>query len=403
MVHPSDRRFEQSRLKMKIPLKYSWKNLAARRSTTALTTIGLALVVYVFATVLMLSEGLRRTLVTTGSRDNVMILRRGSTAEIQSSIDPEQSAIIAGFPEVALAPDGSRLVSKELLVLMVLPKRGSQKPANVTLRGSTAVGRDLRPQVRLVEGRWFRPGSSEIVAGNKIAAGFQGAGIGESLRFGQREWTVVGILDAGTTGFGSEIWGDVDQFRQAFRRITYSAVLFRLRADVDFDAVRKRLAADPRLTVEAKRESLFYAEQSEVMVTFLTVLGMTLSVVFSLAAVIGALITMYGAVANRTREIGTLRALGFPRRTILTAFLLESSLLGLTGGILGLLMASGMQWVTVSTMNWQTFAELAFTFTLAPAIVGKSLLFALTMGLLGGALPAARAARMDILAALRAG
>lgn len=388
---------------MKIPFKYSWKNLVARRSTTALTAIGLALVVYVFATVLMLSEGLRRTLVTTGSPDNVMIFRRGSTSEVQSSIDPEQAAIIAGFPEIALAPDGSRLVSKEVLVLMVLPKRGSQKPANVTLRGSTAVGRALRLQVALAEGRWFRPGSSEIVAGNKIAAGFQGAGIGESLRFGQREWTVVGILDAGTTGFGSEIWGDVDQFRQAFRRITYSTVLFRLRADGDFDAIRKRLAADPRLTVEAKRESVFYAEQSEVMVTFLTVLGMTLSVVFSLAAVIGALITMYGAVASRTREIGTLRALGFPRRAILVAFLVESLLLGLTGGVLGVLMASGMQWITVSTMNWQTFAELAFTFTLTPVIVGKSLLFALTMGLLGGALPAARAARMDILAALRAG
>ncbi|MGX2038839.1 ABC transporter permease [Methylocaldum sp. MU1018] len=387
---------------MKIPFSYSWKSLWARKATSMLTAAGMALVVYVFATVLMLTEGLERTLVATGSEDNVVLIRRGAETEVQSSIEREQAAIIESAPEVAYAPNGTKLASKEVLVLMTLPKRGSGKPSNVTIRGVSEKGLMLRPQVRLVEGWMFRAGSSEIVAGQKIAEAFQGTGIGETIRFGMRDWTVVGVMDAGNTGFSSEIWGDAEQLMQAFRRTAYSAVIVKLADRALLAPFRTRIESDPRMKVDAKRETVFYAEQSEMMANFLKILGMALSVIFSLGAIIGAVITMYGAVASRTREIGTLRALGFRRAGILIAFLFESLLLGLIGGLAGVALASTMQLLTVSTLNWQTFSELAFTFTLTPAIAFQSLLFSLLMGLVGGLLPAVRAARMDLIEALRA-
>lgn len=387
---------------MRIPLSYTVRNLAARRLTTALTAIGMALVVFVFATVLMLSEGLKQTLVDTGSYDNVVTIRRGSQTEIQSGIERRHAAIVESLPGVALGPEGSRLVSKETVVLINLTKRGSAKPANVVIRGMSPTGLVLRPQVRIAEGRMFRPGSSEIVAGRHIADRFSGGGLGETLHFGMRDWTVVGIFDAGNSGFDSEIWGDAEQLMQAFRRPVYSSAILRLADPAGFDALKQAIETDPRLTLESKRESRFYADQSETLARFINILGMALSIIFSIGAVIGAMITMYASVANRTTEIGTLRALGFGRAGILGAFLLESLLLGLIGGIAGLAFASLMQFVTISTMNWQTFAELAFSFRLSPAIALESLLFALAMGLAGGFLPAARAARMNIVDALRA-
>jgi putative ABC transport system permease protein len=388
--------------RIRVPLAYSWKNLWARRLTTLLTASGMALVVYVFATVLMLSQGLRQTLVSTGSEGNVMVIRRGAETEVQSSVSRDEAAVVESLPDIAYGATGLKRVSKETLLLMVLPKRSSGKPSNVTIRGLSENGLALRPQVRLAKGRMFRPGTSEIIAGRRIAEGFKGAGLGETLHFGLRDWTVVGVFDAGNTAFGSEVWGDVEQIMQAFRRNAYSSVIFTLNDPAAFENVRKKIEADPRLTLEAKREIEFYAEQSEQMAKFLNILGLSLSIVFSLGAIIGAIITMYGAVASRTREIGTLRALGFRRAGILTAFLAESLLLGLVGGFFGVMLASTMQFLTISTMNWQTFAELAFTFDLTPAIVLQSLAFALAMGLLGGLLPAIRAARMDLIEALRA-
>jgi len=217
-----------------------------------------------------------------------------------------------------------------------------------------------------------------------------------------RDWKIVGIFDAGNSGFSSEIWGDVDQLMQAFRRPAYSSVIFRLRDPAEFATVKSRLESDPRLTLEAKRETRYYAEQSEMMARFLRILGISLTIIFSLGAVIGAMVTMYSAVANRTAEIGTLRALGFQRRNILVAFLLESLFLGLMGGCIGLFFASFMQWITISTVNFQTFAELAFNFSLTLDIVYRGLAFSLIMGFVGGILPAIRASRMKIVDALRA-
>jgi putative ABC transport system permease protein len=386
---------------MGIPYYYSFRNLWTRRLTTVLTAAGMAMVVFVFAATLMLAEGLQRTLIDTGSYDNVVVIRKGAGSEVQSGVDRAQASIVESQPEVATGEGGRKLLAKEMVVLINLPKRVTGKPANVVIRGIGQSSLLLRPQVRLIEGRMPRAGSSEVVAGKSIAERFRGAGYGETLRFGMRTWTVVGVFDAGSTGFNSEIWGDVDQLMQAFRRPVYSSVIFKMRDPSVFDVLKKRIEGDPRLTLEAKRETKYYADQSEAMAKFLRILGMTLTIIFSLGAVIGAMITMYAAVSNRTTEIGTLRALGFMKSSILAAFILESLFLGLLGGIVGIFFASFMQLITISTMNWQTFAELAFSFSLTFEIVWKSILFSMIMGFVGGLLPAVRAARMEIVDALR--
>ncbi len=389
-------------MKTGLLLSYSFRNLLARRLTTTLTGSGMALVVFVFASIVMLAEGLKKTLVDTGSPDNVIVLRRSAGSEVQSGIERNQAGVVETQPEIAMGNNGKRLIAKEMVVLITLQKRETESPANVVIRGISESSLEMRSQVKLIMGRLPRPGSSEIIAGRNIAERFEGAGMGQTLFFGMRSWGVVGVFDAGNTGFSSELWGDVDQLMQAFRRPVYSSVIFKLGDPADFETVKKRIEGDPRLPLEVKRETTYYKEQSEMMAKFLRILGFSLTLIFSIGAVIGAMITMYAAVANRTAEIGTLRALGFNRSTILTAFLLESLLLGFIGGCGGLFFASFLQFFTVSTTNFQTFSELAFNFSLTSEIVYKSLGFALVMGLIGGILPAVRASRMDIVEALRA-
>ena len=385
-----------------LPLPYIARNLWVRRVTTALTALGMALVVYVFATVLMMSEGIRTTMVATGQPDNVMVLRKGAGAEINSIIGRTQAAVIETLPGVAVDALGRPRVSREVVVLNSLTKRATGRPGNVTMRGTSLTGLQLRPQVLVAQGRMFRPGTSEIVAGSAVAAGFEGVTLGQTLRFAARDWTVVGILDAGHSAFDSEIWGDAEQMLQAFRRNAYSIALLRLSDAGGFDRVQAVLDSDPRLTLEAKPEQGFYAEQSQALATFIRILGLSVAVIFSIGAIVGAMITMFASVASRTAEIGTLRALGFRRRAVLGAFLLESLLLSLLGGVAGLACASAMQAVSVSTTNFQSFSELAFGFVLTPAIAMQSLGFALAMGLLGGFVPAWRASRMEIVDCLRA-
>ncbi len=387
---------------MKIPVSYVFRNLWTRKVTTLLTAGGMALVVFVFAAVLMLDAGLRKTLVSTGSARNAILLLQSAQTEIQSAVSRDQASLVETLPGVARGPAGEPRVSKETVVLIALSKRGTTKPSNVVVRGLPALGIAIRPQVRVVEGRAFRPGSSEIIVGRSIASDFDGVGLGEALRFAGRAWTVVGVFDAGKSGFDSEIWGDVEQMVQAFRRGSYSSVIAQLDAPSDFDAFARRVATDQRLALDVKREPVFYEEQSKSLSQFITILGITLSVIFSIGAMIGAMITMYAAVANRTGEIGTLRALGFRRASILGAFLLESVLLALVGGLAGLGLASFLQAFTITTMNFQSFSQLAFGFDLTPRIAALTLGFALFMGLVGGFLPSVRAARLEIVDALRA-
>lgn len=386
---------------MALPLSYNFRNLWTRRLTTVLTVSGMALVVFVFAAILMLANGLQKTLVETGSYDNMVVLRKGSGSEIVSGVSREQAAVVETQPEIAIGSNGQRLLAKEIVVLINIPKKGTLKPSNIIVRGIEENSLLLRPQVKLVEGRLPRTGSLEVMVGSSIVKRFHNMRIDEALCCGMGDWRIVGIFDAGNTGFSSEIWGDVDQLMPTFRRPAYSSIIFRLRDSSEYRELKDRLESDPRLTVEAKRETRYYEEQSEMMARFLRILGISITVIFSLGAIIGAMVTMYSAVANRTAEIGTLRALGYQRRSILTAFLVESLLLGFLGGLAGLFFASFMQLFTISTMNFQTFSELAFSFSITFEIVYKAMVFSLVMGFVGGVLPAVRASRMNIVDALR--
>ncbi len=386
---------------MSLLVSYSSRSLLTRRLTTILTASGMALVVFVFAAMVMLAEGLEKTLVDTGSPDNVVVIRRSAKSEVESGIERIQASLVETLPQIALDSAGRTLSAKELVVLITLPKKGAGSKANVVIRGVEEASYALRSQVDLAVGRWPRPGSLEIAVGGSVVRNSRGVRLGASIPFANRSWEVVGVFNAAGTGFSSEIWGDADQLMQAFRRPVYSSVIFRLRDPADFDDVKALIDGDPRLTLEAKRETDYYREQSEMMAKFLRVLGTSLTLVFSIGAVVGAMITMYASVANRVAEIGTLRALGFQRRSILLAFLLESMILGFAGGCGGLLAASALQLITVSTTNFQTFSEIAFNFSLSLKITGQALGFSVLMGLAGGLLPAIRAARLNIVEALR--
>ncbi|SPD73978.1 ABC transporter, membrane protein [uncultured Desulfobacterium sp.] len=387
---------------MHIPIFYSIKNLWTRRLTTILTVAGMALVVFVFAAILMLAEGLEKTLVDTGSYDNVVVIRKGSGSEVQSGIEREKAAILQTLPEIATAGQGQPLSAREMLVLISLPKKATKKLSNVAVRGIEQTSLTLRPQVRITEGRAPQFGALEIMVGKSIVKHFSGMAIGQSLTFGMRRWRIVGIFDAGNTGFNSEVWGDVDQMMPAFRRPVYSSVIFKLRDATTFSQVKSLIDRDPRLSLDARRETQYYKDQSEMMAKFLRILGTSLTIIFSIGATVGAMITMYSAVANRTREIGVLRALGFPRKSILSAFLIEAMLFGVLGGAFGLFFASFMQLITVSTLNFQSFAELSFSFTLSSKIASQAMLFSIFMGFAGGLLPAIRASQMKIVDSLRA-
>lgn len=388
---------------MSIPLSYTWRSLWNRRITTVLTLTGIALVVFVFSAILMLATGIERTLVTSGDPQNVIVLRRGATSELVSQIGRSEANILKTYPQVAMGPEGKPVASTETVVIINLEKIGTNDMGNILVRGVSPEAFALRPQVRLVRGRMFSFGSDEIIVGSNVAERFQGADIGNRIRIGEDLWTIVGVFDADRTAFDSEVWGDVEVLLPSLGRPSvFSSITMRLSNEADFQAVKDAINADPRTqSADVKREQQFYREQSETMANFIRALGLIVTIIFAFGAVIGAVITMYAAVANRTVEIGTMRALGFRRGSILNAFLIESILLSLLGGIGGLLLASLTSFIRISTTNFGSFSELAFGFTLSPAVILSSLGFAVLMGIAGGFFPSVRAARLSILAALR--
>ncbi len=388
---------------MKIPLAYTWRSLWARRLTTILTLSGLALVVFVFAAVLMLAHGLELTLIETGSDDNAIVLRRSANSELVSQIERDGANIIRTHPEVATQPDGKPFMSGETYVIINLSKKETNDMGNITVRGIAPEGMKMRPQVRLTEGKMFQFGTNEIIVGESIAKRFKDCEIGRQIRFGDANWIIVGHFSGQGTAFDSEIWGDVEQLMPAFGRPIFSSLTVRLTSAGAFEAFKARVEQDPRTqSAEVKREREYYREQSKLMSDFIKILGLIVTIIFSIGAMIGAMITMYAAVANRTVEIGTLRALGFQRQSVLGAFLVESLLLAILGGLVGIGLASLMSFVKISTVNFGTFTELAFGFALSPRIAISSLVFSLIMGTIGGFLPAVRASRLNILSALRA-
>ena len=389
---------------MKIPFKYTLKNFSSRKLTTAITLVGISLVVFVFAAVLMMAYGIQKTLVATGSQDNVMVIRKAANGEISSLIEGDAQNVIRTLPHIKTSADGKQIISNEPVVIINLVRKNGGV-SNVTVRGVAPVAQQLRPQVKIIEGRMITFGLKELIAGRSINERFNGANIGDVVNFAGDKWTVVGIFDTDGSGFDSEMWGDATQLLSSFNRgSTVSSVTFKLDNANNFENFKRAFEVDRRLQqYEPKIEQKFFEEQSELMATFIRILGIFITIIFSFGAIIGAMITMYSAVANRTVEIGTLRALGFKRRSILSAFMAESILISLIGWAIGILLASVLSFFKISTLNFGSFSELEFSFALSPSIVISSLIFSVIMGILGGFLPSVRAARLNIVKALRTG
>ncbi len=390
-----------------VPLVYNVRSLGVRRWTTGVTAVGLTLVVFVFTTVLMLATGIRETLKATGTADNAKVIRKGSQAEVQSGVLPEHLRLLSSAPEVGVDKDGKPLASPELVVIIFAVREGAatdEEGNNLDVRGVGPQALELHPP-RALDGRMFTPGTSEIVIGKALVGRFKGMRLGGQVRFARRDWTVVGVMDQGGSAYDSEIWGDVDQFMDAFaRRPAFSSITLKLKEPGAVTALKARVESDPMLsTLEVKPEIDYWAAQSEQTSMFIEFIGIFVAIFFSVGAVLGAMITMYTAVAARTREIGTLRAIGFRRRAVLVSFVAESVILSLGAGAVGVAAASLMQFASFRTMNWQTFSEMSFRFHLSPAIAVGALLFAIVMGFAGGLLPAVRAARMPIVQATRGG
>ncbi|MFZ0453477.1 MAG: ABC transporter permease [Ignavibacteriaceae bacterium] len=387
---------------MAVPFKYSLKSFTSRRLTTFITVAGIALVVFVFAAVLMMAHGIQQTLVSTGSDDNVKIVRKGSNGEISSIVDGGTQNVISTLPYIAKTSDGKPIISYEPVVIINLTKFNGGM-SNVTVRGVSPVSPELRPQVKIIRGKMFNPSLRELIVGESIAKNFEGAQLGKTVKFANNEWKIVGVFSTGGSGFDSEIWGDALQLLDAFNRgNTVSSITLKLDNAADYSKFRKAFELDRRLQqFEPKIESVYFEEQSETLSNFIKYLGIFITIIFSAGATIGAMITMYSAVANRTVEVGTMRALGFSRRSILAVFLTESVLIALVGGALGIFLAFFLRFFSISTLNFDSFAEITFSFALSPLIILLSLGFSLLMGFIGGFLPSVRAARLKIVNALR--
>jgi len=386
---------------MPLPFRYSWRNALVRWRSTLATVLGIALVVFVFVLLQALAAGIEKSSGNTGDPRNLLVVRKGATAESASLIGRQSLQELRYLAEIARTERGEPLISADVLVLVTLPRSDGSGEANVLLRGVTARGRDLRPQVTLVAGRWFEPGKREIVVSAKLARRFAHFGIGESFQTGGATLTVVGWLAGGGSAFDSECWLDADECRALFERDMYSSFLIRPVDAAAGQRLIERIEADRRFKLKVEAEVDYYRKQTMTAAP-IKWLGGFLAVMMSIGAIFAAMNTMYAAVGARTREIGTLRVLGFRRRAVVLALLLEGGLLALAGGALGCALALQWNGYTTATLGWETFSELVFEFYVTPALMAEGLVFAVAVGLVGTLLPALRAARLPVIAALRA-
>ena len=378
------------------------RTLGQRRGSALSTIVGVACVVAVFVIVLSIGEGFRATMAATGSPDTALVLRGGSDSEMMSGLLVDSTRIIADAPGVARAASGPES-SAELFVVVDLPKRSTGTDANVPLRGVQPAAFAVRKSFKIIAGRNFEPGKNEIVVGRGAAEQFAGLELGRTLRWGENQWTVVGVFSDGGSLSESEIWCDARVLQPAYRRgNTFQSVHARLESPAAFTVFKDALTADPRLDVKVVRESEYYAGQSEALTSLIRSLGGFITVLMALGAIFGALNTMYNAVASRTREIATLRALGFGRGPVVLSILAESLVIALLGAVIGGAVAYfGFNGFQTSTLNWQSFSQVAFAFKVTPALLVTGIVIALTIGLVGGLLPAIRAARLPVATALR--
>lgn len=386
-----------------IPVKYNYRNLVVRKTTTIAAAFGLALVVFVFAAAQMLGNGIKKTLGRSAGAENAIVLRRGSSAEMESGIEENQvNLVLAQAAQIGASkkPPGIG----EVLVVILMDKLGTNGVSNVTVRGVPEDVFEFRNSAKIIEGRAAKPGTDEVVVGSGIRGRFKGLELGQSFDLKKnRPAKVVGVFADDGSSFESEVWADIHTVRTAFGREGYvSSVRVRLDAASKFDAFKALVEQNRQLGLAVQREADYYEKQSEATSIFLTIMGTMIAVLFSIGAMIGATITMNAQVANRQREIGTLRALGFSRRSILTSFLLESIVLATIGGLVGAAASLGLSFVKITMLNAGTWSEIAFTFEPTPAIIIRSMVLAGFMGVVGGFLPAIRAARVSPIEAMRA-
>ena len=379
------------------------RTIPQRAGSSTVAVVGITGVVVVFVAVLSIAEGFRAAMLGAGSPDTAIVMRGGSDTELSSAFDLDSSRIIKDAPGVQRTERGP-VASAELFVVVDVPKRSTGTSANVPLRGVEPAAFDIRGEVRIVEGRAFRPGTNEIIAGRAAVAQFAGIDLGATQRWGENAWQVVGIFEADGTVAESEIWCDARVLAPAYRRgDTVQSVYARLESAESFDTFRDALTADPRLDVMVERETDYYAGQSELITGIITGIGTLVAILMGIGAVFGAINTMYTAVATRSREIATLRALGFSSLPVVISVMIESVLLSATGGVIGGMLAYfAFDNFQTSTINWQTFSQVAFAFMVTPALTVQGVLIAVTMGFVGGLFPAIRAARLPVATALRA-
>ena len=387
---------------MAIPIIYNLRSVRARWLSAIVAVLGIAGTVGVFIAMLSLARGFKATLVASGSPDNALIRRAGSTGEIDGTVPLDQVKVIQDAP--GIARDGDRpLVSPEVVVIAAFPLKATGTDANVQVRGVSPDALRVRRNVHMKEGRFFQPGLNELIVGRNVPSTYAGLNLGDTVRFGGGNWSVVGVFDAGGSAFDSEVWCDAHVLSQVYKRPEniFSSITVRLTSPAALTQLKDSLTSDPRMQVQVDREIDYYEKQSRGLTTLITILGTLVAGVMGIGAIFGALNTMYSAVSERSREIATMRAIGFGAAAIIVSFIFEALFISLIGGVVGCAAILPLNGFTTSAMNWQTFSHLAFAFRVTPLLLGIGVGFALLMGLAGGVPPAIRAARRPVVLALR--
>ena len=387
---------------MAIPLIYNIRSVRARWTSTIVAILGVAGTVGVFIAMLALARGFKTTLVSSGSRDNAIVSRAGSTSEMDSAVQLTEERVIEDTNGVARG-NGGPLVSPEVVVVVSFPLRSTGTDANVQVRGVSPKVLEVRPSVKMIAGRFFQPGLNELIVGRNVSTEYIGLNLGDSIRFGGATWKVVGVFDAGGSAFDSEVWCDSRVLNQTFKRPEdiFQSVTVHLTSPDALDPFKDALTSDPRMNVKVEREIDYYDKQSRALTTLIEILGGIVAFVMGIGAVFGALNTMYSAITERSREIATMRALGFGAGSVVTSFLFEALFIAFIGGALGCLAVLPLNGFTTGAMNFQTFSHVAFAFRVTPILLAIGIVFALMMGFVGGVPPAIRAALRPIAASLR--
>jgi ABC-type lipoprotein release transport system permease subunit len=389
---------------MAVPLSYNLRNIRVRWQVTLLAVSGIALVVAVFAVLMSMSEGFAATLRATGREDNVMIVQRGSGSELTSAVPLEQRNLIVVDDRIARGSDGQPLAAGEWVIVAAMPKVSDGQATNVTIRAVPPKTFEVRGGISIVQGRMFQPGLDEVIVGRKLLERIQGMRLNGTVKYQRKQFNIVGVFASDGGAFESEVWGDFDVFGAIFQRGSGSnSVVARVKDPAQIPELDRWIRSQPQMQLQALSERKYYEDQAGPLATILKRLATFVALIMGIGAVFGAMNTMYALIASRTREIGTLRALGFSRASILLSFVLEAVFLALVAGVIGCLLALPMNGFSSGTGQTQSFSEIAFNFRITPGIVAVSVGFAFLMGFFGGLLPAFRGARLPITSALRAG